>query len=297
MPNTISLAKKYTPLIDEKYKKGDLFADLTSDMSLTRQGANAKEILYRQVSIKGGLGDYDRNSGYTGSDVSVEWKTATFDYDRGTKFSLDEMDNEETMGDTYLVAQKELQEQKVIPEGNAYVAAKLAGTEGITISEKNGETFADGEAFLKALLRDASKMDEDSVSEEGRILYGTPTLINSVMALDTTKSKEVLGKFSKIVKVPQSRFYTKIEMLDGKTPGEELGHFKKATDGKDINYIIVEKSAVMKFDKHIVKDAISPENNANADAWIAKYRKYGLVDVWKNKTAGIALSYKGTTAE
>ena len=290
--NNIALAKKYTPLVDEKYKKGDLFADLTSDMSLTRQGANAKEILYRQVDIKGGLGDYDRNSGYTSSDVSVTWKTATFEYDRGTKFALDEMDNEETMGDTYLIAQRELQEQKVIPEGNAYVAAKLAGTAGITISAPEGESFADGTAFLNALIRDTSKMDEDSVNEEGRILYATPTLVNSVMALDTNKSREVLGKFEKIVKVPQSRFYTKIDLLDGKSPSEELGHYKKATDGKDINYMIVEKSAVMKFDKHIVKDAIAPENNANADAYIAKYRKYGLVDVWANKTAGICVSHK-----
>lgn len=292
--NNIALAKKYTPLVDEKYKKGDLFADLTSDISLTRQGANAKEILYRQVSIEGGLGDYSRNSGYTSSDVKVEWKTATFEYDRGTKFSLDEMDNEETMGDTYLIAQKELQEQKVIPEGNAYVAAKLAGTNGITISVPAGETFANGEAFLAALLRDTSVMDEDSVPEEGRILYATPTLVNSIMALDTSKSREVLGKFSKIVKVPQSRFYTKIDLLDGTSEGEELGHFRKAADGKDINYMIIDKNAVMKWDKHIVKDAIAPENNANADAYIAKYRKYGLVDVWKNKTAGICLSYKAS---
>ena len=292
MANNIALAKKYTPLVDEKYKSGDLFGDLTSDASLTRQGANAKEILYRQVDIVGGLGDYDRNSGYTSSDVSVVWKTATFEYDRGTKFALDEMDNEETMGDTYLIAQRELQEQKVIPEGNAYVAAKLAGTAGITISVPEGESFADGTAFLNALIRDTSKMDEDSVNEEGRILYATPTLVNSIMALDTSKSREVLGKFAKIVKVPQSRFYTKIDLLDGKSGGEELGHYKKAVDGKDINYMIVEKSAVMKFDKHIVKDAIAPENNANADAYIAKYRKYGLVDVWANKKAGICLSHK-----
>ena len=293
MANNISLAKNYTKLVDEKYAKGDLFGDLTSDLSLTRQGANAKEILYRQVSIEGGLGDYSRNSGYTSSDVKVEWKTASFGYDRGTKFALDAMDNEETMGDTYLIAQRELQEQKVIPEGNAYVAATLAGKAG-TISEAGGETFADATELLNALLRDTSKLDELSVTEESRILYITPTLANSVMALDTSKSREVLGRFSKIVKVPQSRFYTKIELLDGSSVGEELGHFRKATDGKDINYMIVDKNAVIKFDKHIVNDAISPANNANADAWIAKYRKYALVDVWNNKTAGICLSHKAS---
>lgn len=292
MPNTIELAKKYTSLVDEKYKKEDLFADLNSNADEIRAGVNAKEFYYRDVSIKGGLGDYDRNSGYTSADVNIKWKSAEFDYDRGAKISLDEMDNEETMGDSYVIAQRELQEQKVVPEGNAYTAAKLAGTEGITISVPEGENFADGEAFLKALLRDTSKMDEDSVNEEGRILYAVPTLVNSIMALDTTKSREVLSKFSKIKKVPQSRFYTKIDLLDGKSEGEELGHFKKSADGRDINYLIVEKTAVMKHDKHIVKNAISPDNNANADAWIAKYRKYGMVKVYENKVAGICLSYK-----
>ena len=288
MANNIQLAKKYTPLVDEKYAKEDVYSDLTADAALVREGANAHEILYRIVSVKGGLGDYDRNSGYTSSDVTVEWKTAEMNYDRGTKISIDEMDNEETFGDSYALAQKELQEQKVVPEGNAFVSAKLAEKAG----KVNQETIADGTAFLDALIRDTSYLDEQGVSEENRILYATPTLINSIMALDTTKSREVLAKFSKVQKVPQSRFYTKIDLLDGKSEGEELGHYQKASDGKDINYIIVQKSAVMKYDKHIVNDAIAPENNPNADAYIAKYRKYGLVDVFYNKSAGIIVSCK-----
>lgn len=288
MANNIQLAKKYTPLVDEKYAKEDVYSDLTADAALVREGANAHEILYRVVSVKGGLGDYDRNSGYTSSDVTVEWKTAEMNYDRGTKISIDEMDNEETFGDSYALAQKELQEQKVVPEGNAFVSAKLAEKAG----KVNQETIADGTAFLNALIRDTSYLDEQGVSEENRILYATPTLINSIMALDTTKSREVLAKFSKVKKVPQSRFYTKIDLLDGKSEGEELGHYQKASDGKDINYIIVQKSAVMKYDKHIVNDAIAPANNPNADAYIAKYRKYGLVDVFYNKSAGIIVSCK-----
>ena len=58
-------------------------------------------------------------------------------------------------------------------------------------------------------------MDEAEVDTENRILYITPTNLNAVQALETTKSREVLASFSKIVKVPQSRFYTKIDLLDG----------------------------------------------------------------------------------
>lgn len=196
------------------------------------------------------------------------------------------------MGDTYLIAQNSLQTYQVAPEGDAFTFATIASKAGISVSAEEGETFADGEAFLTALLKGVTKMDEDQVPAENRILYATPTLLNSVMALDTTKSREVLGKFAKTVAVPQTRFYTKIDLLDGHSNQEEMGGFKKDTTGKDINFMIIHKPAVIKFDKHVVSDAIPPELNADADAYISKYRKYGLVDVFNNKTAGIYISYK-----
>ena len=92
--------------------------------------------------------------------------------------------------------------------------------------------------------------------------------------------------------MPQSRFYTAIDLLDGKTSGEEAGHYRKATDGKEINFMIVHKPAVIKFDKHTASDIIPASANADSDADISKYRKYGIVDVFKNKVAGIYLSHK-----
>lgn len=66
-------------------------------------------------------------------------------------------------------------------------------------------------------------MDEDEVDPENRILFITPTLRGTISDLDTTKSKEVLSKFSNIIEVPQSRMYTKIELKTGKT---EYGYAK-----------------------------------------------------------------------
>lgn len=291
MANNIELAKKYTPLIDEKYKKESFTSILNSPASMVRLGENTHTILYRHVSVNG-LGNYSRNSGYTNNAVTVEWKSAEFNYDRGTKITMDEMDNEETLGDSYLVAQNELQTSKVAPEGDAFTFATIAGTPDITIATEGGETFADGEDFLNAVLKGVTKMDEEEVPSENRILFATPTLINSIMALDTTKSREVLDSFSQIVKVPQSRFYTKIKLLDGTTKGEEIGHYEKAEDGNEINFMIVHKDAILKWDKHIVRDAISPASNPSADAYIAKYRKYGIVHVFEEKKAGVYVSFK-----
>lgn len=289
MPNSIVLAKNYTGLLDEVYRGASVTADLISDSSMMRAGANANEILYPQIEVTG-LGDYSRNSGYTDGTVSVVWKTTTFNYDRGTKIMVDTMDNQETFNIAFGMAGATLQRDKVAPEADAFTFATLAGINGI--SKAPAATYADASAFLAALLEAKSIMDEDEVPEENRLLYATPTLLNGVMALDTTKSREILSTFAVRKAVPQSRFYTSINLLDGKTPGEELGHYKKAEDGKDINFMIIHKPAIIKFDKHTASSIISPDSNPNADGYISKYRKYGLVDVYKNKVAGIYLSHK-----
>jgi hypothetical protein len=289
MPNNITLAKNYTDLLDEVYKNASATADLTSDPRMMRAGANAKEILYPQISVSG-LGDYDRNSGYTNGAVNVVWKTATFNYDRGTKISVDTMDDQETFNIAFGAAGATLQRDKVAPEADAFVFATLAGLTGI--SKATPTSYANASDFLSALIEAKNEMDEDEVPLDNRILYATPTLLNSVMSLDTTKSREILDTFMLKKSVPQSRFYTVIELLDGKSSGEELGHYKKAASGKDINFMIIHKPAVIKFDKHIASNIIVPENNPDSDAYISKYRKYGLVDAYKNKVAGIYLSHK-----
>lgn len=289
MPNTIALAKNYTSLLDEVYQNASVTADLTSDASMCKAGANANEIIYPQISV-GGLGDYDRNSGYTKAAVNLEWVTARFNYDRGAKIEVDVMDNEESRNIAFGMAGAELQRTKVAPEADAFTFATLAAVEGI--SKATEATFADATEFLNALIKAKSVMDEDEVPEENRYLYATPTLLNGIMALDTTKSREILNSFAVKKAVPQSRFYTAIDLLDGKSSGEEVGHYKKAEGAKDINFMIVHKPAVIKFDKHTASNIIPAALNPDADGDISKYRKYGLVDVYKNKVAGIYLSTK-----
>ena len=330
MANSITLAKAYTHLLDEAYRTASVTNDLIRDNALVRAGANANEILYPQISVSG-LGDYDRNSGYTNGSVSVVWKTATFNYDRGSKISVDSMDDEETFGIAFGQASSTLMTDKVAPEGDAFTFATLAGIPGI--SKAAATTYTDASEFLAALIAAKNRMDEDEVPEENRILYATPTLINGVMGLDTTKSREVLATFQAVRKVPQSRFYTAIDLLDGRSPGEDAGHYRKGTasykastdttvtagktyytksgessptgnpstssyyekvteEGKDINFMIVHKPALIKWDKHVTSSIIPPDANPNSDAYIVKYRKYGIVDVLRNKVAGIYLSHK-----
>ena len=288
MANAITLFKKYIDLLDEVYKNSSLTKDLDGDSTLVKAGANANEIIIPKISMDG-LADYSRNGGYVNGSVTLTNETVTFNYDRGRKFSVDNMDNEESAGLAFGRLSSEFIRTKVVPEMDAFRFASYCGTTGISTATG---TLADGAAVLAALVVSQNKMDEEEVPLEDRILYITPTNFNAINAIDTTKSKEVLASFSKVVKVPQTRFYTAISLNDGVTADEEIGGFKKATAGKDINFMVIHKKAILQYPKHTVNKVIAPEVNQDSDGWLFFYRAYGLADMYENKVAGVYVHHK-----
>lgn len=288
MANNIALAKVYTNLLDEVYQQSALTAVLESDATLARQGANANEIVIPKLSMDG-LADYNRNSGYVNGDVELTWETAKFNYERGRAFTVDDMDNEETQNIAFGRLAGEFIRTKVVPELDAFRFATYASTTGAGTATG---TLASGADVIAALRTATSAMDEAEVPMEDRHLFITPTLLGLVEDMDTNKSKEVLARFASITKVPQTRFYSAIELLDGKTGGEEKGGFKKADLGVELNFEIIHKPATLQFTKHAVPKIIAPAQNPDADAWKYGYRNYGLCDVYENKAAGIYVHKK-----
>lgn len=296
MANSITLAKNYIELLDEVYKNASLTSVLDSDASTARQGANANEIMIPKLSMDG-LADYSRNDGYVKGDVSLDWETVKYNYDRGRLFEVDSMDDEETIQLAFGRLAAEFIRTKVVPEGDAFTFATLAGIEGIS-KVSTGATLSDGADVMTAVKAGIDAMDEDEVPDENRYLFITPTNLTAIKAMDTTKSRELLDGFTQIIKVPQSRFYTAIDLYDGTDhtgssgADETIGGFVKASTGKDINFMIIHKPAVLKYWKHTASNIITPEANQKSDGYIQKYRKYGLVDAYENKLAGIYLHHK-----
>ena len=288
MPNNITLFKKYITLLDEVYKAASKTSILDGDSTLVKAGANANEIIIPKIEMDG-LAEYSRNDGYVHGNVTITNETVQFNYDRGRKFTVDAMDNEETAGIAFGKLSSSFIREKVVPEMDAFRFAKYASIPNI--SSSTGE-LADGNAVLAALVAAQSKMDEDEVPGENRILFITPSNYNAVHAVDTTKSREVLASFAKIIKVPQSRFYTAIELLDGTSDDELAGGFKKAEGAADINFMIVHKPAVLQYPKHTVNKVIAPAENQTSDGYLFFYRAYGLVDAYENKAAGIYMHKK-----
>lgn len=167
MPNTIAFPKNYISNLDEVYRLSSVTADLTSPASMSKAGTNANEIVYPQISVTG-LGEYDRNSGYTTGAVDLKWKTVAFNYDRGTKITVDVMDNEESRNLAFGMAGATLMREKVAPEADAFTFATIAALDNIS---KTQGAIDNAIQFLDALLTAWTKMDEDEVPQEGRMLY------------------------------------------------------------------------------------------------------------------------------
>lgn len=289
MSNVIELAKQYVPILDEIYKLASLTSDLDGAAELVSQGANANELIIPKLSMQG-LGDYSRNDGYAKGDVTLVNETVTCNFDRGRMFNVDTMDNLETAGIAFGRLSGEFIRTRVVPELDAFRFASYAGTDGISKVDE-GATLDTGADVVAAVRSAINVMDEDEVPQEERYLYITPTLLGLVEDMDTTKSREMLKGFSKIQKVPQTRFYTAIKQLSGGS-GEEDGGYTRAAAGKDINFMIIHKPALIQFSKHVAPKIITPEQNQTADGYKFGYRHVAIADVYENKAAGIYLHHK-----
>lgn len=333
MANSIAAIKNYTTIIDEVYQAAAVSNCLNSPRRMVRAGRNAKEIMIPKIQVTG-LGDYTRNQGYKTGSITYEYETKAFNYDRGVRLLADVMDVEESGAlDCFVEAGAELQRVQVAPEADAFTFAQIAGHAGVTPVEADYAT-ADAEDVLADLRAVTSAMDEAQVTRESRYLFITPTLkglLDDFSEANPNRSNRVLGRFARIVEVPQVRFYSAIDLLSGEedqfgyrraegayqltedtsvvsgktyytksgeqyTPvsspasGSLSSYYELVGAGAPINFMVVEKSAVIKFDKHVASRVFSPDELESLDSYMMKYRKYGIVELLENKLDGVHVS-------
>lgn len=291
--NRENLAKVFVPVIDEVYRKATLTSVLDGAQELARHGANGNELIVPTLSMDG-LGNYDRDNGYVAGDVAMTNATYKCGYDRGRMFSVDALDNQESVNVAFGFLAGEFIRSQVAPELDAYRFASYASKAGIG-SVGSAASLNTAEELTAALRAGLQTMDNAEVPFEDRILFIASGLHDLIDDQELTKSNRVLSAFSQIVKVPQSRFYTAVRLNDGFTAGQTEGGFVKDPDsGRNLNFMIVHKGAVVQYQKHTVPKIISPEQNPHADAWKFGYRTVGIADVYANKLAGV---YKHMQAE
>src|SRR5690606_11120258 len=130
MANSIDLVTAFREKADLIYKEASKTAFLDS-MTEQNDHQAANEIKIFKISMVG-MGNYSRANGYPAGDVDATWETIKLQYERGRKFNVDNMDNEETFGMTYGKLVSEYIRTQVVPELDAARFARWASTSGIS---------------------------------------------------------------------------------------------------------------------------------------------------------------------
>lgn len=300
MANSITLAQNFLPMLDEVYKASSKTAVLDAT-HVDIVNANTVQVFKTSMD---GMGNYGRDTGFVDGSVTGTWETLTLSKDRGRSFMVDAMDDEETIGMAFGTLAGEFIRTKVVPEVDAYRFAKMAGTSNILAGTPADITV--GTTDVPGLVDEAERaMNEQEVPQEGRILFISESayaglrakILRTTMNGDNGIGKDVVTyNGMRVIRVPQSRFYTAITLYDGTTAGQTVGgYIGTASTGYKINFMIVHPSAVCQVLKHVKPRIFAPDVNQKADAWKFDYRVYHDTFVYDNKVKGIYL-HRGSTA-
>lgn len=287
MANSFTYALRFQPILDEIYKKESLTARMDAP-TIPFDGVDTVKVYKTSVV---GLGNYNRLTGYPVGDVSGEWEALKLNQSRGREFSIDRMDNDETLGMAFGTLAGEFIRTQVVPEVDAFRFAKYA-------SWTNIQKVGAGTTLTKATVVDAidaaiAALNAKEVPAEGRILYLSDSVysilenaISRVLANENTVDRRVM-RFSgmDVIMVPQTRFYTAIDPIDGTNPA--LGGYAKAAGAADLNFMIIHPSAVLQATKLANLKVFNPDENQDMDAWKFQYRLYHDAFVYDNKVNGI----------
>lgn len=289
--NSITLAKRFLPILDEVYKYASRSAILDTANERVRWIGAQTVNLYTTNIV--GLGNYSRNAGFVPGDVDGSWETYQLQCDRGRSYMIDVMDNDETLGMAFGTLVGETIRTQVVPELDAYRFAKYAGTSGILSSA--GTTISSTTDVAELIDTAQAAMDNAEVPYEGRILFVSPAtygqLRNNITRYVQNRDGVINNNIDyyndlRVITVPQGRFNTQVTLQNPSTSDAAGGY---TTSGQNINFMIIHPSAVLQVVKHAVPRIFSPEVNQEADAWKFDYRVYHDCFVETNKVKGIYL--------
>ncbi len=301
-------ATKYLSVLDEVYKRGAI-ASVLDDAALAEQFVGTKSIKLPKISVDG-AGDYDRDTGYAQGGVAVSYENHELAYDRGRKFRIDVIDNDEAAFDLYRQVALQYVRTREIPEIDAVRFAEIyaAATRANTLGTVESKDLTASDSAL--VLFDAAEktLNEKEVPEEGRVLFCTNDYYGMLKADEKVARRmdvqgntgnidrrvALLDGITPIIRVPQVRFYSLITLLDGTTSGQTTGGYEATAGGFDINFIYANKAALRGVIKRRFSKIIEPAANQSADAYDIFYRCHHDLIVKDNETAGIYIHKKAT---
>ena len=289
-------AEMFTRQLAQKYERELISYDLT----LSNQGIkflNAQTIKIPRLTVSG-YKDHNRSSiGFNTGSVTNDWEPKKLQHDRDIEIPIDPMDVDETNLVVEMAnIQNIFEEEQAIPEKDSYRFSKLL-TEATTYAS-NGAAV-DENVLTKATILEwfdekMAHMDDNSVPQDGRILYLTSAmqkLIKEADGITRTFSVGAAGVIDRRVhalddvtmkQVPSGRFKTKYNFTDGCVP---------ALDAKQMNMILVHPSCVISRDKYAYMKVFTPGTDSRtADKYIYQNRYYTDTFLIERKACGLAIN-------
>jgi hypothetical protein len=291
--NSISLASRYLPILDEIYKAGSKTAILDTLQDRVRWD-NDTHTFYLFETDMVGLGDYDRNDGYVRGDVTTNWRAYTPQWDRARQFLVDVADNMESMSMAFGTLAGEFMRTKVIPETDALRFATYAN--GAAAANKATESLSTSALTIASIDDATAALDDEEVPYEGRILFVNPTtyklIKGGITRMIENRERDIdynveMYNDMRVITVPSGRFNTQITLAQPDSHDDAGGY---TATGDTINYMIVHPSAVMQAVKLATPRIFSPQVVQQANAWQYDFRQYHGAWVKHQKTNGIYVS-------
>jgi len=303
MPNTVTKAAVYNKLLDSVVQAGLTSTPLTANASRVQyNGGNSVKIAKLSV---GGFGTYSRDNGYPAGAATLAWGTYEMKMDRGIKFNVDVMDEDETMG-TLSTANiiAEFGKNQEAPEVDAYRYSSIMASVLADSVTRYGYYSPVKETVLSQFNTDVGVVRGAvgrSVPLYAFMAESAFTVLSNSTQLNKSLETQMSGDFQiqtdvysingvKIIPVPDARL--KSEYAFSSTNG-----FSAKSWAQQMNWVIVSPEATIAFAKHNKMKVIGADMNPDADADLVTARLYHDCWTFENKRNMIYISLTASTIQ
>lgn len=287
---SINYVTKREKQFDQKLMQGALTSILETP-KVNWLGAKSFEIPTVSVS---GYKAHTRSKGYNAGTVSNDKKVYTLNFDRDIEFFVDSADVDETNEElsaanvtgTFIT-------EHATPELDAYRFSKLATTAITANKFKSEDDYSETNVYsrLKSAILPIRKYGAANI-----VIYVSSEIMDFLerskdftRSISTTSPQGIDTRVTsldgvQIIEVwDDARFKTQFEFTDG---------FVKASGGKDINFLIVAKPAVIAKAKFNSIYLFAPGQHTEGDGYLYQNRMYHDLFVLENKKDGVYVSHK-----
>ena len=290
-------AEQFMRELQQKYSRELTSYDLENSNPQVKF-INAQTLKLPTITVSG-YKDHNRGTlGFNAGSISNDWEPKKLAHDRDIEFFIDPIDVDETNLTVEIAnVHNTFETEQAIPEKDCYRYSKLYA-EAKTFAS-NGAVI-DNTALTTANILEwfdnqMSKMDDEGVPSEGRILYATPAMnkllknaegLSRTISVDQNTGSVDRRVYSlddvKIKVVPSSRMKTKYNFSNGCVAAE---------DAKQINLILIHPSCQITRSKYSYIKVFTPGHDSRtADNYLYQNRNYGDTFLIKNKACGIAIN-------